>query len=96
MTATMPAPNTPQPITSGLDPRFAPTLYARVGQPLSYTLDNYREAGGYTALRRAFEVGPDAVIDEVKKSGLRGRGGAGFATGLKWSFMPLKDGKPHY
>ena len=86
----------PKPITSGRDARFAPTLYAHVGQPDSHTLAYYRQNGGYTALPRAFTVGNDAVIDEVKKSGLRGRGGAGFATGLKWSFMPLNDGKPHY
>ncbi|MFT2719183.1 NADH-quinone oxidoreductase subunit NuoF [Deinococcus sp. A31D244] len=94
MTATAPTP--PKPITSAKDPRFAPTLYAHVGQPDSWTLAYYRENGGYEPVRRAFAMGPDAVIDEVKKSGLRGRGGAGFATGLKWSFMPLKDGKPHY
>ena len=86
----------PKPITSGRDARFAPTLYAYVGQHGSHTLAFYRQNGGYTALTRAFAVGNDAVIDEVKKSGLRGRGGAGFATGLKWSFMPLNDGKPHY
>ena len=92
----MTAPPPPKPITSGKDPRFAPTLYARVGLPKSWTLDVYRKHGGYEAVKRAFEIGPDAVIDEVKKSGLRGRGGAGFATGLKWSFMPLTDGKQHY
>ncbi|MBB6096980.1 NADH-quinone oxidoreductase subunit F [Deinobacterium chartae] len=86
----------PRPITSALDPRFAPTLYAHVGQPQSWTLDYYRLNGGYEAARRAFAMGPDAVIDEVKKSGLRGRGGAGFPTGLKWSFMPLNDGRQHY
>ena len=91
MTATQ-----PRPITSGRDSRFAPTLYAYVGREGSHTLAFYRENGGYTALERAFKVGNDAVIDEVKKSGLRGRGGAGFATGLKWSFMPLNDGKLHY
>ena len=85
-----------RPITSGRDSRFAPTLYAHVGQDNSHTLAFYRQNGGYTALERALKVGNDAVIDEVKKSGLRGRGGAGFATGLKWSFMPLNDGKPHY
>ena len=85
----------PRPITSGKDPRFAPTLYANVGQPESWTLSNYLLSGGYQAVQRAFAIGDDAVIDEVKKSGLRGRGGAGFATGLKWSFMPLNDGKPH-
>lgn len=93
MTVADPAPKA---ITSALDPRFAPTLYAHVGQPDSHTLAFYRQHGGYTAMTRAFKVGNDAVIDEVKKSGLRGRGGAGFATGLKWSFMPLNDGKPHY
>ncbi|MEF2278672.1 NADH-quinone oxidoreductase subunit NuoF [Deinococcus sp. YIM 134068] len=93
MTVAEPA---PKPITSGRDPRFAPTLYAHVGQKESWTLDYYRQHGGYEGIKRAFAMGPDAVIDEVKKSGLRGRGGAGFATGLKWSFMPLKDGKQHY
>ncbi|SEI61365.1 NADH dehydrogenase subunit F [Deinococcus reticulitermitis] len=86
----------PKPITSALDPRFTPTLYAHVGQPGSWTLDYYRRHGGYEAAKRAFALGNDAVIEEVKKSGLRGRGGAGFATGLKWSFMPLNDGRPHY
>ena len=85
----------PQPITSGKDPRFVPTLYAHVGQENSWTLNYYLRHGGYQAAKRAFALGPDTVIDEVKKSGLRGRGGAGFATGLKWSFMPLNDGKPH-
>ncbi|MFN8509673.1 MAG: NADH-quinone oxidoreductase subunit NuoF [Deinococcaceae bacterium] len=86
----------PKPIVSGMDPRFRPTLYARVGKPDSWTLGSYLADGGYQALRRAFSMGPDAVIEEVKQSGLRGRGGAGFPTGLKWSFMPLKDGKQHY
>jgi len=89
------APTAEKPITSALDHRFAPTLYAQVGQPRSWTLDTYQRGGGYQGVRRAFALGPDAVIEEVKKSGLRGRGGAGFATGLKWSFMPLNDGKPH-
>ncbi|GGJ20473.1 NADH-quinone oxidoreductase subunit NuoF [Deinococcus roseus] len=86
----------PRPITSGIDPRFKPTLYARVGKKESYTIDSYKEDGGYTSLKRAFQIGPDAIIDEMKKSGLRGRGGAGFPTGMKWSFMPLKDGRQHY
>ncbi|GAA4020381.1 NADH-quinone oxidoreductase subunit NuoF [Deinococcus rubellus] len=85
----------PRPIISAKDPRFAPTLYANVGQLESWTLSTYLRSGGYQAVQRAFAIGNDAVIDEVKKSGLRGRGGAGFATGLKWSFMPLNDGKPH-
>lgn len=70
--------------------------------PASHTLDAYRSQGGYTALEKALAMAPDAVIDEVKKSNLRGRGGAGFPTGTKWSFMPKSpvDGngnpKPKY
>lgn len=57
-------------------------------QPWAY--ENYLKVGGYQALRRILEekITPEAVIEEVKKSNLRGRGGAGFPTGLKWSFMP--------
>ncbi|HSM60954.1 MAG TPA: NADH-quinone oxidoreductase subunit NuoF, partial [Longimicrobiales bacterium] len=58
--------------------------------------DTYVERGGYAALRKAFEMGPDAVTEEVRASGLRGRGGAGFPTGVKWSFMPKEPTRPHY
>lgn len=58
------------------------------GAPYSHTIDFYRSVGGYTALEKALEMSPDAVVDEVKRSNLRGRGGAGFPTGMKWSFMP--------
>jgi NADH-quinone oxidoreductase subunit F len=56
----------------------------------NWRLDAYRDRGGYKALRRIVDekIAPDAVVAEVKKSALRGRGGAGFPTGLKWSFMP--------
>src|SRR5688572_138166 len=54
------------------------------------------ERGGYAGLKKALGMTPDAIIEELKASGLRGRGGAGFPTGLKWSFMPKGDGKPHY
>src|SRR5271163_3513223 len=56
----------------------------------------YRAKGGYKALEKALTMTPDAVTDEVKKSGLRGRGGAGFPTGLKWSFIDKKSGRPRY
>jgi NADH-quinone oxidoreductase subunit F len=52
--------------------------------------------GGYDALQKAFAMDPAAVVEEVKASGLRGRGGAGFPTGLKWSFMPKEKKKAHY
>lgn len=84
------------PIISAKDHRFAPTLYAHVGQEDSHTLQYYRKHGGYQGIKRAIAMGNDAVIEEVKQSGLRGRGGAGFPTGLKWSFMPLNDGRQHY
>ncbi len=66
------------------------------GDPSQRRLDTYVERGGYEALAKAFVMGPDAVIDEVKASGLRGRGGAGFPAGVKWSFMPKEPKKPHY
>ncbi len=66
------------------------------GDPAARTLKGYRERGGYRGLACALEIGPAAVVDEVKASGLRGRGGAGFLTGLKWSFMPKPGTKPHY
>lgn len=60
-------------------------------------IEVYEENGGYAALRKAlFEMTPDQVIDEVKLSNLRGRGGACFPTGLKWSFMPKGNDKPKY
>jgi NADH-quinone oxidoreductase subunit F len=56
----------------------------------------YEKRGGYQALKKALSLSKDAVIEEVKKSGLRGRGGAGFPTGQKWSFVPFNAGKPIY
>jgi NADH-quinone oxidoreductase subunit F len=56
----------------------------------------YIKAGGYQALKKAFAMKPEEVTAEVKRSNLRGRGGAGFPTGLKWSFIPKADPKPRY
>ncbi|MBX6362342.1 MAG: NADH-quinone oxidoreductase subunit NuoF [Gemmatimonadetes bacterium] len=66
------------------------------GDPEARTLDGWKKRGGYQALRKAIEMGRDAVIEEVKASGLRGRGGAGFPTGVKWSFMPKEKTGPSY
>lgn len=71
-------------------------LSRHFGDPRARTMEGALENGRYEALKKAFEMGPDAVIDEVKASGLRGRGGAGFPTGVKWSFMPKEPKKPHY
>jgi len=54
-------------------------------------IDRYLELDGYQAVQKALRMQPDAIITEVKESGLRGRGGAGFNTGLKWSFVPKQS-----
>jgi len=59
-------------------------------------LDRYLELDGYKALQKALSMAPDAIINEVKASNLRGRGGAGFPTGMKWSFVPKQSAKPKY
>lgn len=61
-----------------------------------HTIEVYEAHGGYKALRKALGMKPEEVVEEVKKSNLRGRGGACFPTGLKWSFMPKKTDKPKY
>ncbi len=66
------------------------------GDPRSRTVGGWRALGGYEGLSRALELGREAVVETVKASGLRGRGGAGFPTGLKWSFMPKEKTGPHY
>jgi len=66
------------------------------GVDRSWTLDVYRRHGGYEGLAKAKEMQASEIVELVKASGLRGRGGAGFPTGLKWSFLPAPDGKPRY
>ena len=65
-------------------------------EPDGHSLDFYVKSGGYKALKKALGMKPEAVIEAVKTSGLRGRGGAGFPTGLKWQFVDQKSGKPRY
>jgi len=64
--------------------------------PDYHKIDVYMKHGGYNAFKKALKMKPEAIIDVVKQSGLRGRGGACFPTGLKWSFMPQKSEKPKY
>lgn len=75
---------------------LTPVLTDRWDSERSWTLDAYRKAGGYTALKAALAMAPGDVLSAVKESGLRGRGGAGFPTGMKWGFLPAPDGGPRY
>ncbi|MGW4953539.1 NAD(P)H-dependent oxidoreductase subunit E [Streptomyces parvulus] len=72
------------------------TLLRRIGTTDPTSLDAYRAAGGYTALRRAFALGPAGVIREVTDAGLVGRGGAAFPTGRKWQATAAQPDRPHY
>lgn len=72
-------------------------LLEHLNEPGIETLDVYRKMGGYASVEKALKtMTPDEVTEEVKKSGLRGRGGAGFPTGMKWSFLDKKSNKPRY
>src|ERR671932_1491024 len=74
-----------------------PLQLRRVHLEGSHTLDVYRRHGAYEALRKVLDsMSPEQVIEEVKKSALRGRGGAGFPTGMKWSFVPKDSPKQKY
>jgi len=71
-------------------------LSKHFGEAEARSYDGWVKRGGYEGLRKALAMAPEAIIEEIKASGLRGRGGAGFPTGMKWGFMPKGDGKPHY
>ncbi len=72
--------------TGGMEPRY---LMARLNTPDSHKIETYEADGGYETVRRVLsEVEPAAMVDEIKASGIRGRGGAGFPTGIKWGFLP--------
>src|SRR5512133_959242 len=73
-----------------------PVLTSHVGEPNGHTLASYLRRGGYQALRKALGMTQAQVIDTVKASGLRGRGGAGFPTGMKWQFVPKDSPRPKY
>src|SRR5271155_2705936 len=91
----------PVPVISGaLHPRDAaevPVITKRFGIPNAKKIETYLQDGGYKALEKALKhMTPESIIEEVKKSSLRGRGGAGFPTGMKWSFVPKDSSKPKY
>ena len=91
----------PVPVITGAlrerDKQETPLISKRWGIKDSHKIDVYLQNGGYQALEKALkQMTPDSIIDEVKKSSLRGRGGAGFPTGMKWSFVPKDSPKPKY
>ena len=76
---------------------FSPVLLEAVGLPAGHTLASYKSRGGYAPLEAILGgKKPADVVDMVKASGLRGRGGAGFSTGLKWTFLPKDHPGPIY
>ncbi|MGE3239932.1 MAG: NADH-quinone oxidoreductase subunit NuoF [Pirellulales bacterium] len=77
-------------------PKFEPVLLARIHKPDSTALAGYRADGGYETFKKALGMEPDVVTNTVKDAGLRGRGGAGFSAGLKWTFLPKNHPGPIY
>lgn len=75
---------------------FEPVLLARINKPDSTSLESYRADGGYAALRKTLDMAPEDVTAEVKDAKLRGRGGAGFPAGVKWTFLPKDHPGPIY
>jgi NADH-quinone oxidoreductase subunit F len=80
----------------GITATFEPVLTKTVHLPDSHTLAVYKKHGGYAGLAAALKKPPEEIIDAVKRSGLRGRGGAGFPAGTKWGFVPKGTDKPKY
>jgi NADH-quinone oxidoreductase subunit F len=78
------------------DPLSPKLLSSRIGIENSHTIEVYEKNGGYKTIEKLFSTQPDDVINEVKESGLRGRGGAGFSAGMKWSFVPQNTDEPKY
>src|SRR5262249_62090251 len=81
--------------------KLTPVLTKRWLSPDAWKLSVYERLDGYTALRKAFSAHPDDLIQLIKDSGLRGRGGAGFPTGMEWGFIPQEPAgkapaRPHY
>jgi NADH-quinone oxidoreductase subunit F len=85
-------------VTTTPRPKPGPVCFVTLGHDEPHTRAAYESVGGYEAWRRILREKPDpaTILDELKKSGLRGRGGAGFPTGVKWGFMSPKDPRPHY
>ncbi|MBM3726082.1 MAG: NADH-quinone oxidoreductase subunit NuoF [Acidobacteria bacterium] len=77
-------------------PHETRVLTRRFGLPNSASIDTYLASDGYKAFLKAMQMAPDEIVGEVKTSALRGRGGAGFPTGMKWSFVPRNSPKPKY
>lgn len=71
-------------------------LFKQLIDPEVRNIDNYSKLEGYKGLEKALKMKPEQIVDEVKRSNLRGRGGAGFPTGLKWSFMPKNDEQKYF